>query len=127
MRPESGHTEAIGATMLTRTLTRALALAATAFALAAAPAGAAGVKSIVGGTTAPPGSWPSIVFIFVDYGDNKGISCDGTVIAPQWVVTAAHCGVDIRKRDLPNYQPEQYTLLAKTHTAVVEGAEVLQV
>ena len=49
------------------------------------------------------------------------------MIAPQWVVTAAHCGVDIRTSDLPNYQPEQYTLLAKTHTAKVEGAEVLRV
>src|SRR6476620_8141266 len=97
--------------MPTRTLTRALALASATLALATAPAGAAGTQSIIGGTTAPPASWPSIVFFDVDLGNGHGIACDGTVIAPNWIVTAAHCGVDGKAAGTPNYRPDQYRVI----------------
>lgn len=42
---------------------------------------------VVGGDDAVPGSWPWQVLMFRNYAP----SCGGTLIAPQWVVTAAHC------------------------------------
>jgi secreted trypsin-like serine protease len=59
-------------------------LATLALALAAAaPAGA-----IVGGHDADPGEYPSVASITID----GAFGCTGTLIAPNYVLTAAHCG-----------------------------------
>ncbi|KXJ30135.1 CUB and peptidase domain-containing protein 2 [Exaiptasia diaphana] len=45
---------------------------------------------IVGGTEAPPGAWPWQVMIRTK-SSFPGHFCGGSLIHPQWVVTAAHC------------------------------------
>ncbi|XP_041848244.1 serine protease 56 [Melanotaenia boesemani] len=42
---------------------------------------------IVGGSPAPPGSWPWLVNLQVD----GGLMCGGVLVDSSWVVTAAHC------------------------------------
>lgn len=55
-----------------------------------APAFADTNDFIVNGLQAEPGSWPWQVRLYRSGNDEKGI-CGGSLIAPQWVLTAAHC------------------------------------
>uniref|UniRef100_A0A3Q4FXT1 Peptidase S1 domain-containing protein n=1 Tax=Neolamprologus brichardi TaxID=32507 RepID=A0A3Q4FXT1_NEOBR len=44
---------------------------------------------IVGGQDAPPGSWPWQVALSI-FGS---LTCGGSLITDQWVLTAAHCSL----------------------------------
>jgi secreted trypsin-like serine protease len=77
-------------------ITLLLALALVAIGLVptsaqAKPKGPSGpvTPQIVGGTVATPGAWPWQVRI--SRSGNTGIYCGGSLIHPQWVLTAAHC------------------------------------
>src|SRR6478609_4286474 len=66
-----------------RRLLLAVATASSALALNAAPS-----QAIVGGHDAAPGAYPSIAEVTIA----KSFLCTGTLIAPDWVLTAGHCG-----------------------------------
>lgn len=63
--------------------------AATSIALAADDTD---TEMIVGGRPAPDGKFPYQVRLYQTLEDEKGF-CGGSIIAPQWVLTAAHCAV----------------------------------
>jgi len=46
---------------------------------------------IVGGKEAIPNSWPWQASLLFGFSSRKDHMCGGTLISPQWVVTAAHC------------------------------------
>lgn len=46
--------------------------------------------AIVGGGNAQPGQFPFMAALFI-FGDPGAFQCGGSVIAPQWILTAAHC------------------------------------
>ena len=72
-----------------RRLPLALAAACAALALSAAPS-----MAIVGGSDAAAGEYPSVAEITF----GKGFLCTGTLIAPNYVLTAGHCGSVTRRR-----------------------------
>jgi secreted trypsin-like serine protease len=51
--------------------------------------------AVVGGQTAEPGTFPWMAYVLNVRGDDAG-RCSGTVVAPNLVLTAAHCAEDMQ-------------------------------
>lgn len=66
-------------------------LAAAAFLAGAGTATAQAAEPlIIGGTTVDSAPWGAQIY-WTDSSDYGGFECSGTIIAPQWVLTAQHC------------------------------------
>ena len=50
--------------------------------------------SVIGGEAAAPGTFPWMAWV-LDVSGNEGGQCSGTVIAPNLVLTAGHCAIDV--------------------------------
>ncbi|GAA1981483.1 S1 family peptidase [Amycolatopsis minnesotensis] len=87
--------------------TRAALLAGVAAALSIASSGVANAQdvgtNIIGGGNADSAPWGAQVF-WDDVTDNGGFECSGTIIAPEWVLTAQHClndpGIHVKVGDV---------------------------
>ena len=103
----------------------AVFLVATA-AIAATAAPAQADPRIVGGQEADPGEWPWQVALVLANGDNyNGQFCGGTIIAADWVLTAAHC---ITEWDPdPDLTPGDLDVVAGIHDLMTPDAGFVRV
>jgi chaperonin GroEL len=93
-----------------------LGVLALLVALPALPA-AAQEYQIVDGRPAPQGAYPWMAAVFP-----SGSLCGGSVIAPQWILTAAHCVTD--NRGQLSVQPGDVEIVVNTNNPTL-GGEVL--
>ena len=85
-------------------------------------------EMIVNGKVAPDGKFPYQVRLYASLEDDKGF-CGGSIIAPQWILTAGHCAVaDSNAKE--NLQPAKtifvgYGSTDRTKTTKIEAEEII--
>ena len=89
-------------------------------------------RGIIGGSAASPAQWPFMVALYGKDGANptarpssKTQFCTGSVISPQWILTAAHCAID-EVTGQPWVSPQQVGVLAGS-MSLASGGETLDV
>ena len=116
--------------MFRRCATALLAIPVLAVALLAAPGLALAeedTEMVVGGKPAPDGKFPYQVRLYASMEDDKGF-CGGSIIDPQWILTAGHCVVE--DNDLTeNLQPVDTTFVGygstdRTQTTKIESEAI---
>ena len=95
-----------------------LLLSALAWGLRPTALAADDTEMIVGGHPVDPGKYPWQVRIYSTMDDKVGF-CGGSIIAPQWVLTAAHCLLDTPKVVVG------YGSIDRTETTKIESEKVI--
>jgi len=73
---------------------------------------------IFGGTEAEPGAWPWLAaLVFSPEGDYYGHYCGGSLIDPEWVLTAAHCADN-------SYMSSVQVVMGKHELSAVDGEHI---
>jgi secreted trypsin-like serine protease len=85
-------------------------------------------EMIVGGKPAPAGKFPYQVRLYASLEDEKGF-CGGSIIAPQWILTAGHCVV-ADNNAAENLQPVEavfvgYGSTDRTETTKIESEKIV--
>uniref|UniRef100_A0A8C8BQ47 Peptidase S1 domain-containing protein n=1 Tax=Otus sunia TaxID=257818 RepID=A0A8C8BQ47_9STRI len=71
-----------------------------------------GMFHVMGGTDARLGAWPWIISIQDPWRRVTGHVCGGSLVSPQWVLTAAHCFIKSRQAGLPDSRGESQSAAA---------------
>ncbi|XP_060582694.1 plasminogen-like [Ruditapes philippinarum] len=85
-------------------------------------------KRVVGGDASLPGEWPWLVSLHFmashEFTDNSGLPhlCGGSLIHPQWVVSAAHCFDDMAGEGLSN-KDNWVVVLGEHYQGIMDGTE----
>jgi len=86
-------------------------------------------REIVGGSAAPLERWPAIAHLTLggDFDDDgaaeAGGACSGVVVAPQWVLSAAHCGFSDANRRLDSISVRVGTADLRTGGETIAAAD----
>jgi secreted trypsin-like serine protease len=77
--------------------------------------------SIIGGTAAQAGSFPSLAYV-IDIQGKYAYQCTGTVVAPSLVLTAGHCAENMKTG--ARYAPSGYRIVTGAVDPLTPGATV---
>jgi secreted trypsin-like serine protease len=102
-------------------------LATVTLVFAALFAGAVPAYAVADGTPAQPGQYPyAVKLVFADIprpdGSHYNSGCTGSLIAPQWIITAGHCFHDVNRNPVSGPVPYSSTaIIGRVDDADTDG------